>query len=245
MKMRRVVPAILLVLVMVILAGCTKYSKVYEDDKISAVLEMDKEGTNLAVDVTFDQIAFDLTGETEEELTEDGRVKKYEVVMSDGMARVYQDDTMDQNSRTYITIFAGSEEMDRVLGYHLIRCEKIFYPENGKNFLLNYSQSEKSISIDGAQAQTEDGIEVGSEVYILLNGSETGRSVFKTYLYDVSKELMHESYDAKQIGEAELFVDESVGKAVVVVCREGICYCWKLSGVTGPDQVRAFADDLE
>lgn len=227
----------------VLLTGGCSIQKVYEDERMNAVITESEDGIS-SLSVYIQVSSEELPGKAKAAVETGERVKEYEVQLSDGTYYGYSDGTADGSGGVYPHVFSSADEIREFLGMNLLTGETD-YLEGEDNFVLFYDPLEPSISITSASADLADGITVRWDAYLNFSGKNS-QSV--PGISGVSEEVRREEYTAPGGQRADIFFDGVSGQACVCVLEPGILYKWYLDGKSGEmeiQDVKTFIDSWE
>ena len=214
-----------------VLGGCSM-EKVYEDERMNAVVTESEDGIRELV--VYIQVSPAELPEKAKAAVETGeRVKEYEVQLSDGIYYGYSS-SPDNGTGVYPRVFSSADEIREFLGMNLLTGE-IDYPEGEDNFILFYDPLDPSIMIHSASADLADGITVQWDAYLNFSGknSQSGPGIA-----GVSEEVRHEEYTAPGGQRADIFFDGTSGQACICVLEQGSLYKWYLDGRPGEMEIQ-------
>lgn len=230
-KMRMVLSG--LVAGCVLLTGGCSIQKVYEDERMNAVITESEDGIG-ELGVYIQVSSAELPEKAKAAVETGKRVKEYEVQLSDGIYYGYSDGTADGTGGVYPRVFSSADEIREFLGMNLLTGE-IDYPEGEDNFVLFYDPLDPSIMIHSASADLADGITVQWDAYLNFSGKNS-QSV--PGLAGVSEGVRHEEYTAPGGQRADIFFDGTSGQACICVLEPGILYEWYLDERPGEMEIQ-------
>lgn len=234
-----------------LLTACGFGKKIYEDDRLNAMITEADRRLDLSVQIRSLPIPMQET--VRKNLSAGELCHDFRTQLSDGTYYEYQDGTMDQGGGIYAYVYSSEAELEQALAQNLPNSSEISWPEGGNNFILMYTPAhgtetegtEESVDISAASAMenvTGAGLRVNWNIS-LNYGTAAGRAT--SYLSDVTEDVIYESYTSAQGLSMDLFVDEGSGQALVSLLEEGAYYTWSLTGKLTIDSVKMFADTVE
>lgn len=218
-----------------LLTGCSNAKTVYETDNLRAVRSTDGGVTTLDVYCTF--AGAELSEAARGNLKELPVVTEEEVTLSDG--QTYGVQTMEQESSWHTGLFQSWEQLEELLGLSLVQSTAVQYPADGNHFYVQYSESEGSVSIACAQVE-QNGTAIRPSVFFYL---DTQGKQYIAGGSQVSKQVVHETYEPVEGKQVEIFADDSTQAAKILVQENNIVYAWDLT--CGMQEAKQFADTLE
>ena len=239
-----------IVLMAALLTACGFGKKIYEDDRLNAMLTEADGRIDLSVRIR--SSAVPMQEKIREKLTAGELYHEFETLMSDGVSVGYEDGTLDQGGGVYIYVYSSEAELEQVLEQSLPNSSGISWPEGENNFMLMYEpdngteeeDGSETVSIRAAEVPetvTGAGLRVSWSAY-LHYGTEAGSAT--SSLSDVTEDVVYEAYTSAQDRSMDLFVDEGSGQALVILLEDGAYYTWSLTGKLTMDSVKTFADTI-
>lgn len=139
-----------IVLMAALLTACGFGKKIYEDDRLNAMLTEADGRIDLSVRIR--SSAVPMQEKIREKLTAGELYHEFETLMSDGVSFGYEDGTLDQGGGVYIYVYSSEAELEQVLEQSLPNSSGISWPEGENNFMLMYEPDNGTEEEDRSEA---------------------------------------------------------------------------------------------
>ena len=139
-----------IVLMAALLTACGFGKKIYEDDRLNAMLTEADGRIDLSVRIR--SSAVPMQEKIREKLTAGELYHEFETLMSDGVSFGYEDGTLDQGGGVYIYVYSSEAELEQVLEQSLPNSSGISWPEGENNFMLMYEPDNGAEEEAGSEA---------------------------------------------------------------------------------------------